>query len=259
MKRNIIITGTTSGMGKCLTEMFSLTDNVIQISKSIDTNDIDKYQCDISNDEQVAETFAKISQKYNHIDILINNAGFGLSGATELIPMTEIRKIFDVNYFGGLNCIKNCIPLMSKGSKILNTSSVCAIFPLPYRVQYCASKSAFSMLSLGLRMELKSSGIQVCAICPGDTKTNFTKNRVKINTTNDRYKESVTNSASYVDKKEDTRMSCEHVSKKIYNIANKNKLPAQKIIGAKYRVFYFFYKILPIGFFSRILNKIFNK
>ena len=260
MNKTIVITGTTSGMGQSLKKKFiQCGDTVISLSKNEPNPTITDLQCDISDEARVIECFQHISSNFGEIDMLINNAGFGLSGATELIPSEEIRSLFDVNYFGALYCIKNAIPLMKKGAKIINISSACALFPLPYRTQYCASKAAISMLSFGLRMELRPSGIDVCAICPGDTKTNFTKNRKKINITNERYGESVVSSANYVDKKEDKRMSVDSVVSKIFKTANKKKLPAQKIIGAKYHFFYICSRIIPVGPFIKILNKIFNK
>lgn len=256
--RNIVITGASSGIGKELASLFQKDDNVITISRS-NIDSPNHYICDVSDLENVKQVFDSIKTKYGHIDILINNAGFGLSGAIELLPAEEVKKLFDVNFFGVLYCTQCALPLMDKGSKIINISSVCALFALPYRAMYCASKSAVNMLSFGLNMECKKSGIQCCAICPGDTKTNFTANRVKIDSSNARYGESITNSAKKIDSREDKRMPVEKVAKKIYKITNKTRLPYQKIIGFKYKVFYFLSNIVPKKLFLSIVNKMFNK
>ena len=255
--RNIVITGASSGIGKRLSELFEKTDTVITLSRTGEGEN--HYKCDVSNEEEVRKTFDKIKETYGHIDILINNAGYGLSGAVELLPLVEVKKLFDVNFYGVINCIQNTLPLMSKGGKIINISSACAIFALPYRAMYCASKSAVSALSFGLNMECKKSKIQVCAVCPGDTKTNFSKNRVKINESNERYGDSVVKSANKIDSREDKRMSVDKVAYKIYKLTNKKKLPYQKIIGGKYKVFYFGLRILPTNWFYGLVNKIFNK
>ena len=255
--RNIVITGASSGIGKRLSELFEKTDTVITLSRSGEGEN--HYKCDVSNEDEVRATFDKIKDAYGHIDILINNAGYGLSGAIELLPLSEVKRLFDVNFYGVLNCTQNALPLMKKGGKIINISSACAIFALPYRAMYCASKSAVSSLSFGLNMECKKSGIQVCAICPGDTKTNFSKNRVKINESNERYGDSIVNSATKIGSREDKRMSVDKVAYKIYKLTNKKKLPYQKIIGGKYKVFYIGLRLLPTNWFYGLVNKIFNK
>ena len=256
--RNIVITGASSGIGKELKSLFEKTDRVITISRS-NIDSPNHYVCDVTDANKVCDVFEQIQHTYGNIDILINNAGYGLSGAIELTPIEEVRALFDVNFFGVFSCTQNALPFMNEGGKIINISSACALFALPYRAMYCASKSAVNMLSFGLNMECKRLGIQVCAICPGDTKTNFTKNRVKINTTNERYGDNIQKSANKIDSREDKRMSVEKVAKKIYKTTNKKHLPYQKIVGFKYKVFYFFSNIVPKRLFMGIVNRMFNK
>lgn len=256
---NIVITGATSGIGLDLkNKLTSLGHTVIGISRS-QSEEENYYSCDVSDYDKVVQTFSEINEKYNGIDILINNAGFGVSGAIELIDKKECDSILNVNYNGVLYCSKAALPFMKCGGKIINISSACALFPLPYRGLYCASKSAVSMLSYCLKMEVERFGIDVCAVCPGDVKTNFTKNRVKVFKTNERYKTSIENSTKYIDEKEDKRMPVSVVTNKLVKLINKKKMPPLMIIGAKYKVFYFFSKILPLSWFMKIENKIFNK
>lgn len=256
---NIVITGSTSGIGlDLLTNLKNLGHNVIGISRS-EINSENSYACDVSDYEKVIDVFKQIHEKYGNIDVLVNNAGYGVSGAIELIKKEDCDKIMDVNFNGVLYCSKAALPYMKKGGKIINISSACALFALPYRGLYCASKSAVTMLSYSLRMEVERFGVEVCSVCPGDVKTNFTKNRVKIFDTNERYGTSIENSTKYIDSKEDKRMPVSVVTKKLIRLINKNKLPALQIIGAKYKLFYFFSKILPVNTFLKIENKIFNK
>lgn len=256
---NIVITGSTSGIGlDLLTNLRNLGHNVIGISRS-EKDSENSYTCDVSDYEKVIDVFRQINKKYGNIDVLINNAGYGVSGAIELIKKEDCDKIMDVNFNGVLYCSKAALPYMKKGSKIINISSACALFALPYRGLYCASKSAVTMLSYSLRMEVQRFGVEVCSVCPGDVKTNFTKNRVKVFDTNERYGTSIENSTKYIDSKEDKRMPVSVVTKKLIRLINRTKLPALQIIGAKYKLFYFFSKILPINTFLKIENKIFNK
>ncbi len=256
---NIVITGASSGIGLDLAQnLTKLGHVVIGISRN-ECDDKNHYVCDVSNYEKIVSVFNQIHEKFGTIDVLICNAGFGLSGAIELACKEDCDRIMDVNYNGVLYCCRAALKYMKNGSKILNIASACALFALPYRGLYCASKSAVNMLSYSLRMEVGRFGVDVCSVCPGDVKTNFTKNRVKNFETNERYKTSIENSTKYVDSREDKRMPVSVVTDNIIKLINKKKMPALKIIGGKYKVFYFFSKILPTTLFLMIVNKLFNK
>lgn len=252
MNRTILITGASSGIGAQLKKHFDeCKDKVICLSR----ND-ELCPCDITDTKQLDAFFEKI--KDEKLDILINCAGQGLSGAVELVDDEQIRKQFDINFFGLVDVTKRALPMMKEKSKIINISSTCALFPLPFRAYYCASKAAVSMISDGLRMELKNTGIQVAAICPGEVKTNFTKNRVKEFKTNERYGDSVKNSTEYVDSREDKRMSVEYAGKKIVKFIEKKKLKPQIIIG-KQKFLYFLKRLVPKSLFIKVTQKIFVK
>lgn len=251
--RNIVITGSSSGIGQSLRKYFeSQGDTVIGISLSNDD-----YNCDVSNAEEMKVVFDKIGQKYGTIDILINCAGFGLSGAIELIENSRIQKEYDVNVMGTVNAIQNVLPIMDECGKIINISSACALFPLPFRAYYCSSKAAVSMLSDCLRMELSKTSIQSTAICPCDIKTNFTKNRDKSYTTNERYGDSIKLSADKIDSREDKRMSIEKATKILVKIIEKKKLKPQYVMGFRNKVLYQVQKFFPKSLVLKVLTKMF--
>lgn len=254
--RNVVITGGTSGIGESCVEYFKKKgDNVIVIARKNPNNLPNFYPCDVSDEEQVLKTFTAIGQTYTYIDVLVSNAGFGLSGATELTSNSDIQKLFDVNFFGVVNCYKYALPYMKKGSSIINVSSVCAFFPLPFRGFYCASKSAVNLISYTMRMECAPLKIKVTSVCPGDTKTNFTKNRVKNFETNSRYGNRIKSAAESIDSKQEKRMPPIVVAKRIYKISRQKSPKPYVIVGAKYKVLNFFNKILPLRwllFFTQI-------
>ncbi len=257
--RNVVITGGTSGIGEACVEYFkNKGDNVIVLARKNPNNLPNFYACDVSNEEQVMQTFNEIGAKYTYIDVLINNAGFGLSGATELVNNKDSKNLFDVNFFGVVNCYKYALQFMKEGSSIINVSSVCAFFPLPFRGFYCASKSAVNLISYSMRMECAPLKIKVCSVCPGDTKTNFTKNRVKNFETNERYGDRIKNAAEGIDSKEDKRMSPKVVSKAIYKVSKKHRPKPYIIVGAKYKMLNFFNKILPLSWFLFFTQKFFG-
>ena len=196
-----------------------------------------EFSVDVTKEQEVESFFEIIKAKYGKIDILINSAGYGISGAAELADFNEVKNLFNVNYFGTLKCCQCALPLMKEGSKIIDISSCCAIFAIPFRIHYCASKAAVSMLSYGLRMELSDAKIDVTVVNPGDVKTNFIKSRIKNFKTNEKYGDKVATAQEIVEKNNSKRMSVEYASNKIYKIINKKKLKAMYIIGRKYKFF----------------------
>lgn len=255
VKKNIIITGSSSGIGQALRKYYeSKGDTVIGISLSDDD-----YNCDVSDKEQLKVAFDDIAKKYEKIDILINCAGFGLSGAIELIPEKQIQKEYDVNVLGTVYAIQLAMPLLSDKGKIINISSACALFPLPFRAFYCSSKAAVSMLSDCLRMELCKTKIQSTAICPCDIKTNFTKNRQKDFQTNERYGEAIRLSAQRIDSREDKRMSVEKAVEIMTKIINKKKLRPQYVMGTRNKILYQVQKVFPRTWVLKVLTKLFYR
>lgn len=257
--RIVVITGATSGIGlacKNLYEKFGY--KVISLARNRVEELQDFFSCDVSKAEEVKEVFSQIKKKYGQIDILLNNAGYGISGAVELIDDENVENLFKVNLIGCINCYKYALPLMNRGGKIINISSVCAFFPLPYRSLYCASKAALNMLSYSTKMECKPLGIQVTSVCPGDTKTNFTKNRVKIYTTNHRYKDRIENATKQLDSREDKRMLPDKVAKVIVNLSKKKRLKPYIIVGTKYKILNFFMRFLPLSWLIFFTERFFG-
>lgn len=259
MNRIVVISGGTSGMGKEVAEKLKKDgDTVLAFGRNPDPKNPNEFSVDVTKEQEVENFFETIKNKYGNIDILINSAGYGVSGAAELADFNEIKNLFNVNYFGTLKCCQCALPLMKAGSKIIDISSCCAIFAMPFRIHYCASKAAVSMLSYGLRMELNDAKIDVTVINPGDVKTKFIKSRIKNLETNEKYGDKVINAQELVEKNNSKRMSVEYASDKIYKIINKNKMKAMYIIGRKYKLFNFLLHLFPINIFLKVSNKIFG-
>ena len=259
MNRIVVITGASSGIGLKTAELFkNKGDKVINISKSSSDIGDENYLADISNEEEVSRVFEEIKRDYGRIDVLINNAGYGMSGVTELLTSSECEQIFKVNYFGTLNCIKKALPIMGNGSKIINLGSAMALFPIPFRAMYGASKAAVVNLSYSLRMELKPLGIDVCVICPGNTKTNFTKNRVKEFATNERYGDRITVATEKIDKNDSKRMLPDCVARAIVKQTYKKRSKPMVIVGGKYKLLYLISKITPKSWLLNVTEKLYN-
>lgn len=252
-KLNIVITGSSSGIGQSLRRYYENQGHSV-LGISLDGDD---YNVDVSNKEVLTKAFEDIAKKMDKIDILISCAGFGLSGAIELIDAAQIEKEYAVNVYGTIYAIQLAIPLMRENAKIINISSACALFPLPFRAYYCSSKAAVSMLSDCLRMELSKTKIQSTAICPCDIKTNFTKNRKKDFQTNERYGDAIRLSAQRIDSREDKRMSVEKATKIMTKIIAKKKLKPQYVMSLRNKMLYQIQKFFPKSLVLKVMTKLF--
>lgn len=254
-KRLIVITGASSGLGLGLRNIFeSKGDVVVDISK-----DGKEYQCDVSDHKKLKSIFDDIGKTYGEIDMLITCAGYGISGAIELLDEEATQKQVDVNFFGTANACKYAIPLMKKDGKMILIASATALFALPFKAYYCASKAAVDSFAQCLRMELSKTNIQVTSICPGDVKTNFSNNREKHYDTNERYGNSIELSTKPTEKTEKRRMSPEYAVKKLYDICEKKLLKTRYIIGRQYKFFNFCRKAFSLDILNKVLLKIFYK
>lgn len=259
MDKIVVITGGTSGIGFELAKFYRQNnDKVIIISRTAKSNDGMHYACDVSNEELIKAVFSDIQKRFGRVDILINSAGFGASGITQLISLETAKKLFDVNFFGTVICNKYALPLMQKDGKILNVSSAMDLFPLPYRSFYASSKSAVTTLSLAQRMECELLGVTISCILPGDIKTNFTANRIKDLGTTAEYGNKIKTVTEKLDKREDKRMSAVKCAKIIFKISNKKKLKPMYIIGTKYKALYFISRFVPKSWLLWGINKYVN-
>ena len=260
MNKVILITGGTSGIGLQTANILKQQGNtVVVLANTQPTENTENFfLCDVSDNAIVVKTISEIMAKFGKIDVLINNAGYGISGASELIPNQSIQGIFNVNVMGVVNCTNAVLPHMQPGGKIINLGSAMAFFPLPFRTMYATSKSAVVTMSYGYRMELKNYGIGVCVVCPGDVKTNFTKNRIKNFDTNNKYGNRVQNAATGLDSKEDKRMPASAVAKQIVKQVNKRHVNHLVIVGGKYKLLYVIQKIFPTKWVLWALEKFFG-
>ena len=137
--------------------------------------------CDVSQRSQVDAMAQTALKKFGRIDILINNAGFGLNDSVAELDMAQARRLFDTNLFGAMECMQAVIPIMrgQGGGDIVNISSVSGHIATPYASVYAASKHAMNAVGFAARMELKRHNINVLTVCPGYIATNFIKNMTK--------------------------------------------------------------------------------
>ena len=137
--------------------------------------------CDVSRRDQVDALMQAALRKFGRIDVLVNNAGFGLNDSVEKMNMADLRAMFDTNLFGTIECIQAVASIMRQqgGGDIINISSVSGHISTPYMGGYAATKHAMNAIGKAARMELLRHNINVVTVCPGYIATDFSKNMVK--------------------------------------------------------------------------------
>ena len=180
----VLITGGSSGIGKSIgnflaSKGFKVYGTTRNRAKYPDFNDFDLLELDVSKTTSITEAVSKLLAQEGRLDVLINNAGVGITGPIEETPHEEILKAFDTNFHGPLHMIKAVLPLMRKQGSglIINITSIAGYMGLPYRGIYSATKSALEITTEALRMEIKDFGIHMTNLAPGDFATNIANGR----------------------------------------------------------------------------------
>lgn len=179
------ITGCSSGFGRSLVKMvlkngYNVFATARDIGKLADIESeygkkIKAVKLDVTNNDQIPEAINSAVDSFGRIDVLVNNAGYGLVGALEEYSDEEMHKNFDTNFWAALNIIRKVLPVMrGQGSgHIINISAGAAIMNETGFSIYAASKAALDLASEALCWELKPLGINVTNIVPGPFRTDF--------------------------------------------------------------------------------------
>jgi len=134
-------------------------------------------QLDVNNDKSVADAIDRIVGEKDRIDVIVNNAGYGFTGALEETSMDEIKSQFETNFFGAVRVMKSVIPIMRKQATgiIVNTTSLSGKVPLPLESVYTASKFALEGISESIQYELEPLRIKIIIVEPGGVGSSFLK------------------------------------------------------------------------------------
>ncbi|WP_405293315.1 SDR family oxidoreductase [Algibacter sp. Ld11] len=183
MSKVVLITGGSSGIGKSIGEFLKTRGFIVYgTSRSPEKYKESKFPIlalDVKNNQTILETVSTIIEKESRLDVVVNNAGAGITGPIEEIPDAEIKNNFDTNFFGPINVIKAVLPQMRKQNSglIINVTSIAGYMGLPYRGVYSASKGALELITEAFRMELKDFNIKMTNVAPGDFATNIAAGR----------------------------------------------------------------------------------
>ena len=257
--RIVVITGASKGIGKATAAVFYRAgDRVYNLSRSGETTENAVHiRCDVTDETQCKQAIKAVLEREGRIDVLILNAGFGISGPVETTEIDAMKKQFDVCLFGAIRVLKAALPALreSKGH-VLFTSSVAAVTPIPYQAFYSAAKAAINSVVMALRNELKGTGIRVAAVLPGDVKTDFTAQREK-NPVNEKLYPNEIKSVAKMEHDEQHGMSPDRIAKRFYRLSlQKNPKPFCSV-GVAYSAVLILVKILPARLANFILGKMY--
>lgn len=262
-KRIAIVTGGNSGIGKQTALALKKSGcTVYDFSRrEIDIDGIRHINVDVTDEQMVVSAVRDVYDNEQGIDIVVNCAGFGISGAVEFTELEDAKSQFNVNFFGMVNVNKAVIPYMreNSGGRIVNISSVAAVAHIPFQTYYSASKAAIESYTCALINELKPFNISVTAIQPGDICTEFTQARKKIFAGDDIYNGRISRSVAGMEKDEQKGMSADSAGKYIAKIALKEKVKPLYAIGFSYKFVCLLCKVFPCGIRNRIIGMLYAK
>jgi NAD(P)-dependent dehydrogenase (short-subunit alcohol dehydrogenase family) len=189
--RVVLITGASSGIGKACAEFLharghrvygtsrraAWPDGVANAPPA--PGELVLLPLDVTSDESVARAVAFVLQREGRLDVVVNNAGFGVAGAVEDTSLEEAHEQFETNFFGTVRVCRAALPAMRRqgGGCIVNVSSIAGRIGIPFQALYSASKFAVEGYTEALRMEAAPHGVRVTLVEPGDFRTGFTGNR----------------------------------------------------------------------------------
>ena len=254
-----IVTGGSSGIGlaaaRALREK-GLTVFVIS-RRPFSEKGLHHLCADVADEQQCRDAVQTVLRRSGDLDLLVNCAGFGISGAVEFTEPADAKKQMEVNFFGTVNMTRAVLGYMRErgNGKIVNISSVAAPAAIPFQAYYSASKAAINAWTAALANEVRPYGVTVTAIQPGDIKTGFTAAREKSTEGDEAYGGRISRSVAKMEHDEQNGMDPAAAGAYIAKIAMKDHPKPVYTIGFSYKAICVLLKLLP----SRLANWLIGK
>ncbi len=195
MKSKIaIVTGASSGIGAATAELLANSGYKVygtsRKGAQVPQRSYKLIALDVNSEESIEAAIKEVIQIEGRIDLVVNNAGFGVApGGAEESSIEQTKAIFDTNFFGIVRMTRAVVPYMRKQGegRIINIGSILGLIPAPYMATYAATKHAVEGFSESLDHELRTRGIRVSVVEPGYTNTQFEANTLEVDTKIDEY------------------------------------------------------------------------
>jgi NAD(P)-dependent dehydrogenase (short-subunit alcohol dehydrogenase family) len=257
----VLITGGSSGIGKSIgtflrSKGYTVYGTTRNKSNYPNFSDFHLLEMDVRNVSSIQRAVQEIISREGRLDVLVNNAGIGITGPLEETPHEEILLAFETNFHGPLHVAKTVLPQMRKqgGGTIINITSIAGYMGLPFRGIYSATKGALELATEAIRMEVKDSGIHICSLAPGDFATNIASGRYHVpvleSSVYKKYDSSLKMMNAHVDGGQDPIL----VAKKVLKIVNSASPKVHYRVGAPMQKFSLFLKkFLPDKLYEKLL------
>jgi len=235
-KQIVLLTGASGGLGQAIAVQLSAQNYKVYGTgrKKMTSEIFIPIQMDLTDANSISQAVRYVIEQEGKIDVLINNAGIGITGSIEETDLDAVRKVFETNLFGLMQLIQETLPYMraQKKGKIINISSIAGYTGLPFRGIYAATKAAVMRLTEALSAEVKSFNISVVDIAPGDFVTKIAEGRIYTELSEDSsYYDDYKLALKMIDEEVAAGLMPEVLSKKLGRILQKNKVKLRYDIG----------------------------
>jgi len=251
--QTLIISGGSSGIGKATASLFAERGwCVFELSRhGVSHDGIIHVDCDVCDEQSTRKAIEDVLSQTDHIDVVISNAGFGISGPVEFTDIAEAEHQMDVNFMGAVRFTQAVLPQLRKQryGRIIYTSSVAAELAVPYQAFYSASKAAINALALALANEVREFGIYVSVMMPGDVSTGFTDARRK-STAGEEVYTGARKAVTTMEHDERAGMNPKQMARLFWHIATCRSPRPQYVGGFGYRILCLLDRLLP----KRLVN-----
>ncbi len=257
----VIVTGGSSGIGLAAARALREKGLTVYIlsRRPFTEKGLHHLCADVADERQCAEAVQTVLSREGDLDLLVNCAGFGISGAVEFTELADAKKQMEVNFFGAVNMTKAVLPHMRgrRNGRIVNISSVAAPAAIPFQAYYSATKAAINAWTAALANELRPYGVTVTAVQPGDIKTGFTAAREKSIEGDAAYGGRISKSVAKMEHDEQNGMDPAAAGAYIAKIAMKKHPKPVYTIGFSYKAICVLLKLLPCRFANWMIGKLY--
>jgi len=266
MQKRIFITGASRGIGAAIAayladrgcRVVGTTRNTSKLGSDAPKHqNITLVSMDVTDSASIERAVKQARKEMGDIDVLINNAGISHMGPFEEMPEKQGRAIFETNFFGLIELTKTVVPMMREagGGLILNISSLGGRVGVPFQSYYVGSKFALEGWSEAARMELKTQGIDLVIVEPGDIKTDITSHHLLCESDSSNYKECYESACRSVRDNVAHAGPPEDVAKVIYKIINKKRPGVRYPAGKGAKMLSFLLTVVPDRLVEKLVMK----
>jgi len=262
MKRVVLVTGASSGIGRAVAKLLARHGYLVYGASRSGTGEHEEslinVRMDVTIADSVGEVLKAIQERHGALYAVINSAGLGMLGAIEDSSAEELEELFRTNLLGVHHVCTQSLALLRNSPKsyIINITSIAAQMGLPYRGIYCASKFAVEGYSESLSQEISSDGIRVVIVEPGDVKTAINRNRREAAAVSHRNGKMQTTLREQVNREVDGGMPPELIANAVDQILRTHKPKLRyRVARPQAKLAYYLMRLLPDRWFERIIKR----